>query len=149
VTWLSGEIVTLFNKIGPILWLATVVGGVSGIFLGTGRVFVAPAFRSVVAFIVVATALLLVLSFRIQRVGYAGGELVISNYLRQERIPFQQVEAVEPVWWYHRRMVRVRLRGDTSFGQVVYYIPKWAAFKCFWVAPERELQEILGAVGPR
>ena len=65
--------------------------------------------------------------------------------MREERIPFNQVEAVEPVWWYHRRMVRVRLRPDTSFGQVVYYIPKWAAIKCLWVAPEKELQKILAA----
>jgi hypothetical protein len=25
----------------------------------------------------------------------------------------------------------------------VYYIPKWAAFKCLWVAPEKELRELL------
>jgi hypothetical protein len=145
VTWLSGEIVTLFNKIGPILWLAAVVGGFFGIFLSTGRVFVAPAFRFLVAFVVVATALIFWLGLRIQRVGYAGRELAVSNYLRQERIPFHQVEAVEPVWWYYRRMVRIRLRSNTSFGQVVYYIPKWAAFRCLWVAPEKELQEILAA----
>jgi len=143
VTWLSGEIVTFFNKIGPILWLATVVGGFSGIFLSSGRFFVAPAFRLVVAFVVLATALIFWLSLRIQRVGYAGRDLIVSNYWRRERIPFKQVEAVEPVWWYYRRMVRIRLRSNTSFGQVVYYIPKWAAFRCLWVAPEKELQELL------
>lgn len=143
VTWLSGEIVTFFNKIGPIIWLATVVGGFSGIFLSSGRVFVAPAFRVVVTFVVLATALIFWLSLRIQRVGYAGRDLIVSNYLRRERIPFKQVEAVEPVWWYYRRMVRIRLRSHTSFGEVVYYIPKWAAFRCLWVAPEKELQELL------
>jgi hypothetical protein len=65
--------------------------------------------------------------------------------LRQERIPFDQVEAVEPVWWYYRRMVRIRLRSTSSFGQVVYYIPKWAAFKCLWAAPEKELKSLLAA----
>jgi hypothetical protein len=143
VTWLSGELVTFFNKIGPIFWLAAVVGGFAGIFLSTGRVFVAPGFRFLVAFVVVATALIFCLSLRIQRVGYAGRDLIVSNYLRRESIPFQQVEAVEPVWWYYRRMVRIRLRSHTSFGQVVYYIPKWAAFRCLWVAPEKELQELL------
>jgi hypothetical protein len=53
------------------------------------------------------------------------------------------VEAAEPVWWFYRRMVRIRLRSRTSFGQVVYYIPKWAAFKCLWVAPEKDLQDLL------
>jgi hypothetical protein len=79
--------------------------------------------------------------FRVQKVGYVGRELVISNYFRTERIPFDSIEAIEPVWWNYRRMVRIRLRSNTSFGQVVYYIPKWAAFKCMWVAPEKELRE--------
>ena len=143
VTWLSGGIVTFVNKIGPVFWLAAVVGALSGILLKTGRFFIAPGFRPVIAFVFVATVFIFWLSARIQRVGYAGRDLIVSNYLRQERIPFDNVEVAEPVWWYYRRMVRVRMRTHTSFGYVVYYIPKWAAIKCFWVAPEKELQELL------
>ncbi len=145
VTWLSGGIVSVINKVGPVLWLAAVVGAFSGILLKTGRFFIAPAFRPVIAFVFLATIFVFWLAARIQRVGYAGRDLIVSNYLRQERIPFDQVEAAEPVWWYYRRMVRVRFRTHTSFGHVVYYIPKWAAIKCFWVAPEKELQELLQA----
>jgi hypothetical protein len=76
-------------------------------------------------------------------VGYTRRDLIVSDYLCQERIPFDQVEAADPVWWYFRRMVRIRLRSHTSFWQIVYYIPKWAAFKGLWVAPERELQDLL------
>jgi len=143
VTWLSGEIVTCFNKVGPILWVAAVIGALSGILLKSGHFFIAPGFRPVIAFVFLATVFMFWLSARIQRVGYAGRDLIVSNYLRQERIPFDQVEAAEPVWWYYRRMVRVRMRTPTCFGYVVYYIPKWAAFKCFWVAPEKELQDLL------
>ena len=143
VTWLSGEIVTVINKIGPILWIAAVIGAFSGILLKSGRFFVSPDYRFLMAFIFLATVFMFWLSARIQRVGYAGRDLIVSNYLRQERIPFDQVEAAEPVWWNYRRMVRVRFRTHTSFGYVVYYIPKWAAFKCLWVAPEKELQELL------
>jgi hypothetical protein len=143
VTWLSGEIVTFFNKIGPVIWLAITAGALSGVLLRTGRLFIAPVFRPLGALFLLATVFIFWLSVRLQRVGYAGRDLIVSNYLRQERIPFDQVEAVEPVWWYYRRMVRIRLRSNTSFGQVVYYIPKWAAFKCVWVAPEKELQELL------
>ena len=143
VTWLSGGIVTVINKLGGVIWLAAVVGALSGILLKTGHFFIAPAFRPLIAFIFLATVFIFWLSVRIQRVGYIGRELVISNYRRQERIPFDEVEAAEPVWWNYRRMVRVRLRTHTSFGYVVYYIPKWAAFKCLWVAPEKELQELL------
>lgn len=146
VAWLSGEIVTFFNKIGAVLWLAGVAGvalALLGIFFKTGHMFIVPAFRPLIAFVLLATAFIVWLGGRVQRVGYIGRALIVSNYLRQERIPFDQVEAAEPVWWYFRRMVRIRLRSHTSFGQVVYYIPKWAAFKCLWVAPEKELQDLL------
>jgi hypothetical protein len=143
VIWLSGEIVTCFNKVGPILWIAAVIGALSGILLKTGHFFVGPDYRLLMAFIFLATVFMFWLSARIQRVGYSGRDLIVSSYLRQERIPFDQVEAAEPVWWNYRRMVRVRFRTHTSFGYVVYYIPKWAAFKCLWTAPEKELQELL------
>jgi len=143
VTWLSGGIVTVINKVGPILWIAAVIGALSGILLKTGHLFIASGYSLLMAFIFLATAFMFWLSARIQRVGYAGRDLIVSNYLRTERIPFDQVEAAERVWWNYRRMVRVRFRTNTSFGYVVYYIPKWAAFKCLWVAPEKELQELL------
>jgi hypothetical protein len=143
VTWLSGDFVTFFNKIGALFWIAVVVGVPLAMFLRTGHLFIASAFRLFIAFVLLATAFILWLSGRIQRVGYTKRDLIVSNYLRQERIPFEQVETAEPVWWYYRRMVRIQLRSRTSFGQVVYYIPKWAAFKCLWGAPERELQNLL------
>jgi hypothetical protein len=143
VTWLSGEIVTFFNKIGALIWLAVVVGVPLAFLLRTGHLFIAPAFRPFIAFVLLASAFILWLSRRIQRVGYTERDLIVSNYSRQERIPFEQVQTAEPVWWYYRRMVRIQLRSRTSFGQVVYYIPKWAVFKCFWGAPERELQNLL------
>ena len=143
VTWLSGEIVTFFNKIGAVLWVSAVAGAFSGILLKTGYLFFAPDSRPLMAFVLLATAFTFWLGGRIQRVGYTKRHLIVSNYLRQERIPFDQVEAAEPVWWYYRHMVRIRLRSHTPFGQTVYYIPKWAAFKGLWVAPERELQDLL------
>lgn len=147
VTWLSGGIVTVINKVGPVLWLAAVVGALSGIFFKTGHFFISRGFRPVIAFVFLATAYMFWLSARIQRVGYTGRDLIVSNYLRQERIPFDQVEAVEPVWWYYRRMVRIRMRTHSSFGYVVYYIPKWAAIRCFWIAPEKQLRELLADAG--
>jgi hypothetical protein len=145
VTWLSGEIVTLLNKIGAVIWLAGLTGVFSAVIFKTGRLSIVPAFRPLLAFILVGTVFIIWLSVRVQRVGYAGRDLIVSNYSRQERIPFSQVETVEPVWWYYRRMVRIRLRFDSSFGQVLYYIPKWAAIKCLWVEPEKELQDLLAS----
>ena len=44
VTWLSGEVVTFLNKIGPVIWVAMTAGVLSGVLLKTGRLFIAPSF---------------------------------------------------------------------------------------------------------
>lgn len=134
--WLSGEIAFFVNKASPVIWLAAM----ATVFRLSGPITLSP----LIVFALLALAYLIWFSTRLQRVGYTGRELIVSNYSREERIPFDQVVAVEPVWWYRRRMVRIRLRPDNSFGPVVYYIPKWAAFKCLWVAPEKELQALIG-----
>jgi hypothetical protein len=138
VIWLSGEFVTFFNKIGPAIWLAA-MAAFSRVLFRTGFLSVVPAFRFFLYFALLATVFLIWMSARLRRVGYAGRDLIVANYSSQERIPFDQVEAVEPVWWNYRRMVRIRLRD----GRVIYYIPKWAAIKCLWIAPEKELQDLM------
>jgi hypothetical protein len=142
--WLSGAFVTLVNKlVFPPLWIGAVGGILVWVFLTTGRIHIASDFRFLAALIAVATVFMLWFSARLQRVGYAGRELVVANYWRQARIPFEDVAAVEPVWWYWRRLVRIRFRTRTPFGQVVYYMPKWGALRLFTTAPEEELRGII------
>jgi len=133
--WLSGEFVTLFNKLlFPVVWLA---------FVRTGHISIASNSRFLVGFFLIGTAFMVWFSLRVQRVGYSGKELVISNYWREARIPFDQVEVVEPVWWYRGRLVRIQLRSESPFGQVVYYLPKWGFIRCLWSSPDKELRELI------
>jgi len=142
--WLSGEVLTLLNKLVlPAVWLALLGGIIVWTLLKFGRISVASDFRFFVAVVLLATAFMLWMSARLQRVGYVGRDLIVSNYRREIRIPFDQIEAVEPVWWYRRRMVRVRFRSETAFGQVIYYLPKWSFLRCFGRAPEKELQDLI------
>ena len=144
--WLSGAILTFLNKLlFPTLWLAALTGLVLGTLAQYGRISLAPGFRFLGVAVLAATGLLVWLTARLQRVGYRGRELVVANYWREEGIPFEQVEAAEPVWWYWRRMVRVRFRARTSFGWTVYYLPKWGFVRCFFQAPEEELRALLAA----
>jgi hypothetical protein len=69
----------------------------------------------------------------------------VANYWREARIAFEDVEAVEPVWWYRGRMVRIRFRRETPFGDTVYYLPKWGPIRCLFAAPDEELREILAS----
>lgn len=142
--WLSGEVITLLNKLVlPGVWLVFLVGIVLWTLLKLGRISIASDFRFFVAVVLLGTAFMLWMSARLERVGYVGRELIVSNYRREIRIPFDHIEAVEPVWWYRRRMVRIRFRYDTAFGQVVYYMPKWGFLRCFGRAPEKELRDLI------
>ncbi|HYM11547.1 MAG TPA: hypothetical protein VEU62_12490 [Bryobacterales bacterium] len=142
--WLSGAVLTLLNKlVFPIVWVAAVGGALLWVFIQTGRISIQPGFRFICAFALLATAFAVWMTARLQRVGYCGRELIVANYWREARIPFEHVEAVEPVWWYRGRMVRIRFRERTPFGFTVYYLPKWGPLRCLFAAPDRELRDLI------
>ncbi len=142
--WLSGEIITLLNKlVFPVTWLALILGFPAIVLMKTGHISVASDFLFLLLAVLMGTALMLWFSMRLQRVGYAGRELIVSSYWRGARIPFDQIDAVEPVWWYRRRLVRVRLRSESPFGQTIYYLPKWGFIRCLWSSPDKELRDLI------
>jgi hypothetical protein len=87
------------------------------------------------------------LSVHLQLVGYDGHELVVANSWRERRIPLEQIAAVERVWWYRGRLVRIRFNRPTVFGSTLYYIPKWSMFKTIFSHPEHELRRIVSSIG--
>jgi hypothetical protein len=143
--WLSGEIITPLNKlIMPVPWIAALCWMPFNVLLRTGHIAVAPDFRLLLAMILIATIWMLWFSTRLCRVGYSGRELVISTYWREARVPFDRIVAIDSVWWYRRRLVKVELPPDSQVGPVVYYIPKWAMFRAMWSSPEKELRDLIG-----
>jgi hypothetical protein len=144
--WLSGAILTLLNKlVFPVLWLGGGSGFLFWVYLRNGRIAIEPGFRLIVGFALLATVFLVWFAARLYRVGYAGSDLVVSDYFREARIPFDQIEAVEPVWWYRRRMVRIIFRQETLFGDTIYYLPKWGPLRGLFTAPEEELRDLISA----
>ena len=143
-TWLSGEVITFLNKLAfPVVWLAVISGAFLMAFVRSGHIWIASDFKLLFIIVLLATAFMIWFSLRLQRVGYAGKDLVVSNYWREVRIPFTQVEAVESVWWYRRRLVRIRLRSESPFGLVIYYLPKWGFIRCLWSSPDKELRDLV------
>ena len=144
--WLSGAILTALNKlILPTVWLAALTAVILWVIYTTGSLAVAPNFRLIAVLTLVATGFGVWFTWRLQRVGYSGRQLVVSNYWREACIAFQDVEAVEPVWWYRGRMVRIRFRSETPFGVTVYYLPKWGPIRCLFDSPDQELRDILAS----
>jgi hypothetical protein len=143
--WLSGAILTFMNKlVFPVAWVALTVGVPLWIYATMGRIQISPRFEFIVWFALIATAPLLWLTMHLQLVGYSGRELVVANYWRKARIPFKSIDAVEPVWWYKGRLVRVRFAGKTPFGSMIYYMPKWGPARAAFSAPEEELRRVIG-----
>jgi hypothetical protein len=146
---LSGAVLTLLNKVVfPVVWVGGLAALLLWAFIKTGRISIAEDFRLLAALVVIATVFMLWLTARLQRVGYRGRELIVANYWRQARIPFEQVEAVEAVWWYRGRMVRIGFCERTPFGYTVYYLPKWGPLRCLYRAGDEELRRVLSDRAP-
>jgi hypothetical protein len=144
VTWVSGAILTLLNKlIFPVLWFGVITGLLVWVYLTSARISIASDFRFIAAFVVAASVLLVWLTIRLQRVGYRGSKLIIANYWREAEIPFEDVEAVDPVWWYKGRLVRLRFRTRTPFGYTVYYLAKWGPLRGMFSSPDEELRQVI------
>jgi hypothetical protein len=87
------------------------------VYITMGRISIRPDVRFIVWFALIATAPLAWVTVHLQLVGYRGRELLVANYWRQARISFEHVEhveAVEPVWWYKGRLVRVRFNSQNA-----------------------------------
>lgn len=143
-TWHSGAVLTFLNKLVlPVIWLAVLIGVPVWVYVTMGRISVRPDVQFIVWFALIATAPLTWITVHLQLVGHRGGELVVANYWREARIPFAAVAAVEPVWWYKGRLVRIRFTHRTPFGLVVYYMPKWGPLRAAFSTPEEELRRII------
>jgi len=145
--WLSGAILTFLSKVVmPVLWSAFLIGAPVWVYLSVGRFAIRPDFQFIAWFAVIATIPLPWVTIHLQLVGYRGRELVIGNYWREGSVPFEAVQAVEPVWWYRGRLVRIRFKNRTAFGTVVYYLPKWGPLRTMLSSPEEALKRIVGLV---
>ena len=108
-----------------------------------GRISITRVWGFIVLFVVASTVVMMWMTVHLQLVGYHGRELLIANYWREARVPFDQVAAVEPVWWYRSRLVRIRFKRPTAFGSCVYYLPKWGPLRALFSKPEEELRRVI------
>ena len=143
VTWVSGTITTFMSKVVmPTLWVGMLIGVPVWVYATAGRFSVRPDFQFIVWFVLLASVPLAWLTAHLQLVGYSAGDLVVANYWRETRVPFAQVAAVEPVWWYRGRLVRIRFHRRTPFGSTVYYMPKWGALRALYTAPDHAFVDL-------
>jgi hypothetical protein len=61
---------------------------------------------------------------RLKKVAIDSDGLVISNYLREVRVPWRQIVDVSGSRWVNTRQVKVTFNRDTGFGTSIIFMPK-------------------------
>jgi hypothetical protein len=78
------------------------------------------------------SAILLLICARLKRVGVDERELLISNYLREIRVPFSAIVDVRQNRWLNMRPITIHFREATAFGDRATFIPKSRIHLRFW-----------------
>jgi hypothetical protein len=94
------------------------------------------------AFWLVACAFIFWFNMSLKRVRLTDGAILVSNYIKEWRVPFGLIESVSQSCWFKPRPITIRLRADVGFGTSVRYMPprRWFLL-CFW-REDREVAEL-------
>jgi hypothetical protein len=66
--------------------------------------------------------------------------LLISNYLREVRVPWRDVRDVSGSRWVNTRQVKITFDRDTGFGTSIIFMPK---YRFLWPGQEHPIAEEL------
>ena len=123
----------------PVVWLggfttATVLMFTAGGFTVTDGLPPPPAMRWLfLAATVLGGLSLYWFCMRLKRVEIDDRWLYVSNYLREIRVPLEQIEGVSENRWVNIRPITVEFRRDTDFGLHISFMPKTRWWR-FWSA---------------
>ncbi len=112
----------------PPLWLGGFAAGTVAMFVAPERFRGGPPPLAVrlcfVAFLCYAAVWLWSRCLTLKRVRTDGGSLYVSNYFREEAIPFGDVGEVGETRWSSPRLAMLHFRRATAFGwDVVFLLP--------------------------
>jgi hypothetical protein len=132
---LSSRATLVYKFLIPTLWLG-------GFGAATVAVFVSTADRSsdpevalarwgFAAMAVAGSLLIYWTCMRAKRVSLQGREFVISNYLREIRVPILDVERVSASILISPELVWLHFRRPTGFGRKVVFLPRFRVLSGF------------------
>ena len=73
---------------------------------------------------IAGTAFMYWACIRLKRVALDGDSLLVSNYLREVRIPLGEIEDVTENRWVNIHPVTIHFRHETEFGNSVVFMPR-------------------------
>jgi len=119
---------TFWTKvIFPTLWIGGFAAGTLVMFLQPGQDSAAPPPPIKWIFLtatIAGAAFLYWTCMRLKQVRMDDQALYISNYLREIRVPLQQVEEVSENRWVNIHPVTIDLRDESELGRRIVFMPK-------------------------
>jgi len=77
---------------------------------------------------------------RLKKVTIEEEGLLISNYVREVRVPWRDIRDVSGSRWVKTRQVKITFDRDTGFGTSIVFMPK---FRFLWPGQEHPIAEEL------
>jgi len=77
---------------------------------------------------------------RLKKVAIDSNGLVISNYLREVRVPWREIIDVSGSRWINTRQVKVTFDRDIGFGASITFMPK---ARLLWLGQESPIAQEL------
>jgi len=139
---------TYFVKfIFPALWIAGFGAGVASVWLLPAP----PQMRAIFSLVwLIGGAIIWRTSAPLKKVQLEGDALIVSNYLRETRVPLSEIQEVTENRWINIRPVTIRFRSDTEFGASITFMPKVRPFLFLRSHPiVAELRELARAATTR
>lgn len=97
-------------------------------------------------FWVAGAAFILWFAIPLKLVRVDGGALVVSNFLREWRVPFSLIADVRQNRWINVRPITIRLRADVGFGARIVLMPPVRFRLRFW-REDPEVDELRRVIG--
>jgi hypothetical protein len=151
---LSSAWTFVYKYLFPGVWIPVFGSRVAATFQNPGKVLyngvkgAAPPFigYELLALWLFSSACILWFGMSLKRVCLTDGGILVSNYIREWRIPFGMLEDVTQNRWMNLRPITIRLRADVGCGMTVRFMPpvRWILF--FWRV-DNEVSELRRLAG--
>lgn len=125
---LSSNLTVFYKFIFPTVWIGGFGAGTVALWLNAmtdkygSPPPIAMKYQFLVIFVIVVPFLLWFCT-RIKRVRTTDGALLVSSYLREERVPFTSIASVAESRFIRPKQITIKLREPCVFGKSITFIP--------------------------
>jgi hypothetical protein len=127
---ISSDLTFVWKLVFPTIWITPCVIGTLVLFLGDsgGNENDSPSKWTAFAIATVAIVLIWRFCVSLKRVRIGAKVIIISNYIKEIRVPFDEIVNVTENRWFNIHPVTIYFRNRTAFGHRIIFMPKQRGF---------------------